>query len=372
MIPYSTQCIEQDDIDAVVSAMKNEFLTGGPLADEFANKFAEHVGAKYAVAVSSGTAALHAACAALDLQPGDEIITTANTWVSSANAVFYAGGRPVFADIDPVTYNIDPKEIEKHINKKTRAIIPVHYAGQPCAMDEIQEIADQYNLKVIEDAAHGIEALYKGEKIGSLSDITTFSFHPIKQMTTCEGGMVTTNDPEIYRKVKLFKGYGIVKDEEIMQREGRWAFDQASLGYNYRLSDVQCALGISQLNKVRRFVARRREIAKIYDCELAGLNNIVLPKQLDCVKSSYFLYPILVEKDKHRQIYEKFRECGIGVGVSYPPVYKNSYYQKNGYRDVCCPNSEDFYAREISLPIHSKLTDDELIYVIDIAKKILD
>ena len=249
MIPYSTQCIEKDDIEAVASALQKEYLTGGPTVEKFEKMMAQYVGVKYAVAVSNGTAALHAACAVIGLQDGDEVITTPNTWVSSANAVLYCNARPVFADIDRNTYNIDPDEIEKKITNNTKAIIPVHYGGQPCDMERIHEIAKAHDLVIIEDAAHAIGAVYKGKKIGGLSDMTVFSFHPVKQMTTCEGGMILTNSKELYEKLKLFRAYGIVKTEDKMEEEGPWFSEQISLGYNYRLSDVQCALGMSQLKK---------------------------------------------------------------------------------------------------------------------------
>ncbi len=371
MIPYSTQCIEEDDIQAVAEALKKEYLTGGPTVNEFEEKVAEYVGAKYAVAVSSGTAALHAACAVIGLQEGDEVITTPNTWISSSNAVLYCGGAPVFADIDKDTYNINPCEIEKKITKKTKAIIAVHYAGQPCDMEGIHEIAKNNQLLVIEDAAHAIGAIYKGNKVGSLSDMTVFSFHPVKQMTTCEGGMITTNNKQLYEKLKLFRAYGMVKTEEKMMQEGPWFSEQMSLGYNYRLSDVQCALGISQIKKIEKLVRRRREIAQIYDNELQGLSEIVLPKQSSDGISAYHLYPVLVNKSKRKTLYMQYREAGIGVGVHYYPVYKNSYYQQKGYSNVCCEVSEQFYERELSLPIHYKISDNDLDYIIETTKKLL-
>jgi UDP-4-amino-4,6-dideoxy-N-acetyl-beta-L-altrosamine transaminase len=371
MIPYSTQCIEEDDIQAVVEALKKEYLTCGPTVNEFEEKVAQYVGAKYAVAVSSGTAALHAACAVIEIQDGDEVITTPNTWVSSANAVLYCGGRPVFADIDEETYNIDPDEIERKISKHTKAIIPVHYAGQPCNMERIYEIASKNHLVVIEDAAHAVGATYKGQKIGSLSDMTVFSFHPVKQMTTCEGGMITTNNKDLYEKLKLFRAYGIVKTKEDMLKKGPWFSEQMSLGYNYRLSDVQCALGISQIKKIDKLVARRREIAKVYDNELQNIKGIVLPKQSKDGISSYHLYPILVDADKRRSLYMKFREAEIGVGVHYYPVYKNAYYQQNGYDSVYCKISEQFYDRELTLPIHYKVSDNDLDYIVETVKRLL-
>ncbi len=372
MIPYSTQCIEPEDIEAVSEALQREYLTGGPTVAEFENEFAAYVGAKYAVAISSGTAALHAACSVIGIKDGDEVITTPNTWVSSANAPWYCGGRPVFADIDPDTYNIDPKEIEKKITGRTRAIIAVHYAGQPCQMDEIHAIAKAHGLYVIEDAAHALGALYKGKKIGSLpSTMTTFSFHPVKQMTTCEGGMITTDNKELYEKLKFFRAYAMEKSPEKMEREGPWFSDQIALGYNYRLSDVQCSLGLSQLRKIDRLVERRREIAKRYDESLAGIDGLVLPKQGADGVSSYHLYPILVDAKRRKKLYFQLREAGIGVSVQYYPVYKNTFYQENGYRSVCCPISEDFYARELTLPAHYKVSEDDLEYIIKTVRNLM-
>ncbi|GFI46402.1 UDP-4-amino-4,6-dideoxy-N-acetyl-beta-L-altrosamine transaminase [Lachnospiraceae bacterium] len=371
MIPYSTQCIEEDDILAVVNALRKEYLTGGPSVNEFEEKAAEYVGAKYAVAVSSGTAALHAACTVAGIGEGDEVITTPITWVSSSNAVLYCGGRPIFADINKDTYNISPDEIEKKLSKRTKAIIPVHYAGQPCEMERIQEIAKENHLVIIEDAAHAIGALYRGKKIGSLSDMTVFSFHPVKQMTTCEGGMIVTNDEEVYEKLKLFRAYGMVKAEKQMEQEGPWFSEQMSLGYNYRLSDVQCALGISQLKKLDKLIARRREIARVYDKELQNIAGIVLPRQTDSSISAYHLYPIQVDADKRRNLYMQFRKAGIGVGVHYYPVYKNDYYQKNGYGDVRCEVAEQFYSRELTLPIHYRVSENDLDYIIETVKKIV-
>lgn len=371
MIPYSTQCIEKDDIEAVASALQKEYLTGGPTVEKFEKMMAQYVGVKYAVAVSNGTAALHAACAVIGLQDGDEVITTPNTWVSSVNAVLYCNARPVFADIDRNTYNIDPDEIEKKITNNTKAIIPVHYGGQPCDMERIHEIAKAHDLVIIEDAAHAIGAVYKGKKIGGLSDMTVFSFHPVKQMTTCEGGMILTNSKELYEKLKLFRAYGIVKTEDKMEEEGPWFSEQISLGYNYRLSDVQCALGMSQLKKIDRLIERRKTIAKVYNNELCNLSNIIWPKQTETGESSYHLYPIQVKADKRKTLYIKFREAGIGVGVHYYPVYRNAYYQHNGYSDVYCEVSERFYERELTLPIHYKISDNELDYIVEVVKKLI-
>jgi len=371
VIQYSTQLIEQDDIDSVSKAMVHEWLTCGPRVREFEEKFASYVGAKYAVAMSSCTAVLHAACSVIGIKPGDEVITTPNTMASSANCVLYCGGRPVFADIEKDTYNIDPVEIIKKINPHTKAIVAVDYAGQPCKLDIIKEIVRERRLVLIEDAAHAAGASYRGRKVGSISDMTVFSFHPVKTMTTLEGGMITTNNEKWYDYLRLFRAHGIIRTDEMMEKEGPWFSEQIFLGYNYRLTDVQCALGISQLKKLDRFIARRREIAERYDKELAGIDGLILPKQDEGSFTSYHLYPVLVDANRRKELYLKLREVGIGVGVHYYPVYKHKYYQDIGYGDVCCPVAEDFYARELTLPCQPRMSDDDVSYVIDEIKRCL-
>lgn len=248
MIPYGRQTIEEDDIQAVVDVLKSDYLTTGPKIAEFEKAVADYVGAKYAVAISNDTAALHAACHAAGIGEGDEVITTPITFAASSNCVLYCGGTPVFADIDPKTYNIDQEDIKRKITPRTKAIIPVHLAGQPCDMDAIHEIAKEHNLIVIEDAAHALGSEYKGKKIGGLSDMTTFSFHPVKPITTGEGGMIVTNSEELYKKLVLFRSHGITRDTSLMTRnEGPWFYQQLDLGYNYRMTDIQCALGCSQM-----------------------------------------------------------------------------------------------------------------------------
>jgi UDP-4-amino-4,6-dideoxy-N-acetyl-beta-L-altrosamine transaminase len=371
-IPYGRHCIEDDDVEAVSKALRKDYITTGPGVAEFEEAFAKYVGAKYAVAVSSGTAALHAACFAIDIKPGDEVITTPITFASSANCVLYCGGTPVFADIDPNTYNISPEEIEKKITDKTRAIIPVHFTGQPCDMDKIHAIAKAHNLYVIEDAAHAIGAEYHGRRIGSLSDMTIFSFHPVKHMTTCEGGMVTTNNEELYHKVKSFRAYGMTKDLELLEdkNNGPWHCEMQALGYNYRLSDVMCALGVSQLNKIDKFVERRKKIAQRYNEEMKSFDHIVLPYQADGCVSSWHLYTILFKDGKRREAYMKLKEAGIGVEVHYLPVYKHPYYQKHGYQNVKCPNAEKIYEQILSIPIFYKLSDEQQTYVIEQIKNL--
>ncbi len=373
MIPYGKHCIEQDDIDAVVAALQEDYIATGPGIAKFEEEFAGYVGAKYAVAVSSGTAALHACCFAIGIKAGDEVITSPLTFAASANCVLYCGGTPVFADIDERTYNIDPMEIEKRITSKTKALIPVHFAGQPCDMDAIQHMADKYGLWIIEDAAHASGADYCGKKIGSLSDMTIFSFHPVKHMTTCEGGMITTNNKELYNKLKGFRAYCLTKDpEQLIDREdGPWHYEIQGLGYNYRISDVMCALGRSQLKKLDRFVERRKEVAARYNEELKDVKGIILPYQKDGCNSSWHLYTIQIENGRRKEVYTKMKEAGIGVDVHYLPVYKHPYYQENGYMNTCCLNAERVYRQILSIPIFYNLSYEQQTYVIETIKKII-
>ena len=366
MIPYGRQTIEEDDIQAVVEVLKSDYLTTGPKIEQFERAVADYVGVKYAVAVSNGTAALHAACAAIEIGEGDEVITTPLTFAASANCVLYCGGTPVFADVDPKTYNIDPEDIRRKITKKTKAIIPVHLAGQPCDMDAIYEIAAEYGLFVIEDGAHALGSEYKGKKIGTLSDMTTFSFHPVKPITTGEGGMVVTDSRELYERLVLFRSHGITRDEAFLTRnDGPWFYQQLGLGYNYRITDIQCALGLSQMKKLERFLARRRELVKRYNDAFGDCPNIVTPYQLPETNSGWHLYIIQVLNCDRKTVFEELRKEGIGVNVHYIPVYFHPYYQEHGYSNVHCPNAEEIYSHIISLPLYPGLTNEEQDEVIE-------
>lgn len=372
-IPYGRQCIEEDDIEAVVEVLRSDYVTTGPAVAEFEKAVAEYTGAKYAVAVSNGTAALHVACLAAGIKEGDEVITTPITFAASANCALYCGATPVFVDIDPDTYNIDPAKIEEKITSKTKAVIAVHFTGQPCKMDEIHAIARKYNLLVIEDAAHALGADYKGRKVGNISDMTTFSFHPVKHITTGEGGMVTTNSKELYDRLVLFRSHGITRNERFLEKnEGGWYYEQMDLGYNYRITDIQCALGISQMKKLDRFVERRREIAKRYEEAFAGIKEIQTPKQEAGCHNSWHLYVIQVLEKDRKEVFETLRNKNIGVNVHYIPVYKHPYYQKNGYEKVCCKNAEEYYANAISIPMYPLLSKEEQDYVIETIKGILE
>lgn len=373
MIPYGRQTIEDDDIDAVIEVLKSDYLTTGPKIAEFEKSVADYVGAKYAVAISNGTSALHAACFAAGIGPGDEVITTPITFAASSNCVLYCGGTPVFADIDPKTYNIDPDDIRKKITDKTKAIIAVHLAGQPCDMDEIHKIAKENNLIVIEDGAHALGSVYKGKKVGSLSDMTTFSFHPVKPITTGEGGMIVTDNEEFYKKMVLFRSHGITRDEAMMTRkDGPWFYQQFDLGFNYRITDIQCALGCSQMKKLDRFLAKRKEIVLRYNEAFADCENIVTPYQLPETESGWHLYIVQVKNCDRKQIFEALRDKGIGVNVHYIPVYMHPYYQEHGYKDVHCKNAEEVYSHIISLPLYPGLTEEQQSYVIDTLKSLCE
>ncbi|WP_337935415.1 UDP-4-amino-4,6-dideoxy-N-acetyl-beta-L-altrosamine transaminase [Jutongia sp.] len=390
-IPYGRQSIDDADIEAVVKVLKSDYLTTGPAVAAFEKKVVDYVGAKYAVAVSNGTAALHVACLAAGIGEGDEVITTPITFAASANCVLYCGGTPVFADIDPDTYNISPEELESKITPQTKAIIPVHYTGQPCDMDAILEIARKHDLLVIEDGAHALGASYKGKKIGSIADMTCFSFHPVKPVTTGEGGMIVTDNEELYRKLVLYRSHGITRDKDMMQQyeeqlhqssdpalqeaadmlrgdvidPGGWYYQQLELGYNYRITDISCALGASQMDKLDRFLERRRQIAKKYDEVFADIPQIKTPWQQEGCQSGWHLYMIQTMERSRREVFDGLRQAGIGVNVHYIPVYRHPYYQRNGYAGVHCLNAEAFYERAISLPIFPGLTGQQQDYVIE-------
>lgn len=370
-IPYGKQSISEEDIQAVIKVLKSDYLTTGPSVTEFEKKVAEYTGAKYAVALANGTAALHAACFAAGISQGDEVITTPITFAASANCVLYCGAKVVFADIDNKTYNISPKKIEEKITPETKAVIPVHYTGQPCDMDAIYKIANKYNLVVIQDAAHALGADYKGKKIGSLPDMTIFSFHPVKHITTGEGGMVVTNNRKFYEQLVLFRNHGITRDKNLMaDYQGNWYYEQLLLGYNYRITDIQCALGISQLKRLDEFIYKRRMLVERYNKAFNGIDEIAVPFLDEGCNSSWHLYVIQVENRKN--VFDNLRAAGIGVNVHYIPVYKHPYYQKNGYAGIECKNAEMLYNHIISLPLYPGLTMKEQDYVIEKVLEFID
>ncbi|RCW77360.1 UDP-4-amino-4,6-dideoxy-N-acetyl-beta-L-altrosamine transaminase [Saliterribacillus persicus] len=375
-IPYGRQSIDEDDIQAVVDVLKSDYLTTGPEVEKFEAKVADYVGAKYAVAFSNGTAALHAACFAACVGNGDEVITTPMTFVASANCVLYQGAKPVFADIDPETYNIDPDGIRKKINGNTKAILPVDFTGQPCNLDEIMELAKEHNLIVIEDAAHAIGATYKDSKVGSIADMTMFSFHPVKHITTGEGGMITTDNKDLYEKLHQFRTHGITRDPSLLnENDGPWYYEMQFLGYNYRITDIQAALGSSQLDKLEGFIERRREIVGQYNKAFRSLNELITPFQHTDGDSSWHLYVIQLKKDllsiDRKQFFEELRQANIGVNVHYIPVHLQPYYQELGYKKGDYPIAEDLYEQTISLPLFPTMTNEDVQYVIDTVKGLI-
>lgn len=376
-LAYGKQKIDEDDINSVVKVLKGDYLTTGPIVSEFENSVAKYVGTKYAVAVSNGTAALHMACYAAGISEGDEVLVPAITFAASSNCVLYCGGKPVFIDIDPKSYNIDINKIKEKITSKTKAIIPVDFAGQSVDMDLILKIAEEYNLIVIEDAAHALGSEYKGEKVGSKAHMTEFSFHPVKPITTGEGGVVVTNSKELYEKMILFRSHGITRNSELMtENQGPWYYEQIDLGYNYRLTDIQSALGLSQIKKLDDFILKRREIVNKYNEAFKELKEIVTPFENEYSKSGHHIYVLLLNLDKlkcgRKEIFEALQAENIGVNVHYLPVYLHPYYKKLGYKKGECPVAEDIYNRMITIPLFPSMTDKDIKDVIEAVKKVLN
>lgn len=380
MIGYGHQYIDDDDIQAVASVLKSDYLTQGPAVEQFEQGICRITGARYCVAVSNATAGLHIAVAALG--PGDDAegITTPNTFLASANCMVYNNVRPVFADIDPVSYNIDPAEIEKHITDRTGLLLPVHFAGLPCDMEKISAIAKKHKLHVIEDAAHAIGSQYAdGSYVGNCkhSDMTVFSFHPVKTITTGEGGAVTTNDGDLYRKLLMLRSHGVTKDEELLTRNpGPWYYEMQSLGFNYRMTDMQAALGCSQLKKLDFFKQRRREIVAVYNRAFAGMKYLRTPVEPDGVSSCFHLYAVQIDFDaigKNRvQVMAELRERGIGTQIHYIPVHTQPFYKKTfGYKEGDYPNAEKYYGQELSLPLYPGLSDGDVDKVIAVVKEVI-
>lgn len=376
-LPYGRQWIDQVDIDAVVNVLKGDFLTTGPYVTKFEQELADYVGAKYAVTFSNGTAALHGACYAAGIGAGDEVITSPLTFAASANCILYQGGKPVFADIDEQTYNINPKEIEQKITEKTKAIIPVHFTGQPCALDEIDDLAKKHQLIIIEDAAHALGAEYKQRKIGSISDMTMFSFHPVKHITAGEGGAITTNSRVYYEKLIQFRSHGITRDSNIMKdNHGPWYYEMHFLGYNYRLTDIQAALASSQLKKADKFLALRMNYASMYNEAFKRTSGITIPFQQVNGQSSWHLYVLRLELEKltgnRKEILRALINKNIGVNVHYIPVYLLPYYQELGYKQGLCPKAENLYEQVITLPLFPAMTEDDVNDVIEAVKEVIN
>ncbi|MGG2109451.1 UDP-4-amino-4,6-dideoxy-N-acetyl-beta-L-altrosamine transaminase [Lysinibacillus pakistanensis] len=370
-LSYGHQSIDEEDIQIVIETLRSPFLTQGPKIKEFEQAIADYVGTKYAVAFCNGTAALHAACYAAGISEGDEVITSPITFAASANCVRYMGGTVVFADIDANTYNIDPAEVRKKITPNTKAIIPVDFTGQPADMGTIMEIARENNLIVIEDGAHSLGAEYIGKKVGTLADMTMFSFHPVKPITTAEGGIIVTNNEEYYRKLQLFRSHGIEQTEYSIE-QGGWYYEMTDLGYNYRMTDLQAALGLSQMTKIDKFIQQRREIAAFYTEAFQDIEGVIVPEQLEETNSGWHLYMIQLERASRKQIFEQMRSLNIGVHVHYIPVYWHPYYQQLGYERGLCPNAENWYERALTLPIHPNMTTEDLSIIVSNLKELLN
>ena len=373
---YGKQRIDERDVEAVSEVLTSAFLTTGPKVDEFERKIAEYVGVRFGVAVANGTAALHLATFAAGIEPGDEVLVPTMTFAASSNCVLYCKGIPVFVDIDPQTYNIDIGDIERKITNKTKAIIPVDYTGQSVKIDEIMEIAKKHNLIVIEDGAHSLGGEYKGKKIGSKADMTMFSFHPVKPITTAEGGIIVTDNEEYYTKMKLFRSHGITREESLLlKNEGPWYYEQQLLGYNYRLTDVQGALGISQMDKLDSFIKRRREIVGFYNEQFAGMEEIKTPYEVEESNSGWHLYVIRLNLKTlttgRREIFDALQKENIGVNVHYIPVHYHPYYQKLGYEKGITPEAEKLYEEMITLPLHPNMSDEDAQDVVEAVKKVI-
>lgn len=377
-IYYGRQCIEQVDIDAVEKVLRSDLVTCGPKVAEAEKRICEVTGAKYAVVVSSGTGALHLAAMAAGIEKGDEVIVTPMTFAASANCILYCGGTPVFADIKADTYNIDPESIRAHITDKTKAVIVVDYTGQAAELDEIRAICKEHGLVLIEDAAHAIGTEYKGRKVGSIADLTTFSFHPVKTVTAGEGGAVTTNDEQTYRRLLRLRSHGITRnqDEMVNPSDALWYNEQVELGYNYRMTDFQAALLISQLNRLELFVSRRKEIVKRYDEVFSKMPELIVQKEIEDSDTARHLYVIQLNpehlKCSRREFFDALYAENVCPQVHYLPVYMHSYYQKLGYKTGLCPIAEKLYENIMSIPLYYGLTDEDVETVIEAVKKVVE
>ena len=377
-ISYGRQYIDEADIQAVAEVLRSGYVTCGPKVNELEAKLCEITGARYAVAVSNGTAALHLACMAADIGPGDEVITTPITFAASANCALYCGAKPVFADINPETYNISPEAIRKCITPATKAVVAVDFTGQAVELDEIRSICKEHNLILIEDAAHSIGTKYKGAGVGSIADMTTFSFHPVKTVTSGEGGAVTTNDEVLYRKLLRLRAHGITRNEAEMNNpcDAPWYYEQVELGYNYRITDFQCALVSSQLDKLAAFSKRRKEIVARYNEAFADMPEMIIQKEIPESDTTRHLYILQLNPEllncSRREFFEALQAENICPQVHYIPVYYHSYYEKLGYTKGLCPNAESLYENILSIPLFYAMTDDDVEDVIKAVYKLVD
>lgn len=377
-IPYGKQWLGKEEIAAVRSVLTSDYLTQGPLVAKFEEMLAKKVGAKYAVAVANGTAALHLAAIALGLKAGDEVITTPISFLATSNAILYAGAKPVFVDITPDTQCIDPAAIKKAITSRTKAIFFTDFAGHTAALKRIHAIAKRHRLAVVEDAAHALGGVYSGSKVGScrFADMTIFSFHPVKHITTGEGGAITTNNKHFYQKLCDLRTHGVTRDSQklIAKDVGPWYYEMQDLGFNYRLTDIQAAIGIEQLKKLDGFMARRREIARQYDKAFRSTNGILLPVEHPGCKHVYHLYVIRLTEGlecKRKEIFEVLHKHGVGVQVHYIPIPAQPYYRRLGYCPEDCPHAMDYYRSAISLPMFPAMTERQVKTVVRTVKKIV-
>jgi UDP-4-amino-4,6-dideoxy-N-acetyl-beta-L-altrosamine transaminase len=374
LLPYGRQSVEDADIEAVVRVLRSDWLTTGPVVGQLEGAFATRVGAAYAVVVNSGTAALHAATSAAGIRPGDEVIVPGLTFAASANCVIYQGGTPVFADVRPDTLNLDPAAVEAALTPHTRAIVAVDYSGQPADLDELGAIARQHDLHLIEDAAHALGATYRGRPVGGISPLSTFSLHPVKHITTGEGGVITTQDESLAQRMRWFRNHGITTDHRQRAEKGGWFYEMVDLGYNYRLPDLNCALGLSQLDRLDAWLARRRAIARSYDAAFTGAPGLTPPVSLPDREPAWHIYPLRLDLDQLRvgraKVFAALRAENIGVNVHYIPVYWHPYYQALGYRKGICPRAEEAYERLITLPLFPAMSDRDVTDVIEAVRKV--
>jgi perosamine synthetase len=376
LLPYGRQSIDERDIQAVVETLRSDWLTTGPKVAEFEEALASWVGAKYAVSFSSGTAALHAAAFAAGLQSGDEAITSPLTFAATANCVLYQGATPVFADVAEDTLNLDPELIEARVTARTKAILPVDYAGHPADLDSILQLAERHGLIVIEDACHALGAEYRGRRVGGIGHMTVFSFHPVKHLTTGEGGMVTTDNPAFAETLRRFRNHGISSDARQRQSAGQWHYEMVLLGFNYRLTDIACALGLQQMKKLEANLARRRQIAARYAAEFRDMLGVLPPQTRTDVNPAWHLYPIRMDLTKlsagRAQVFRALRAENIGVNVHYIPVHSHPYYRDRfGYKGWEYPVAEDAYERLISLPMFHGMSDSDVEDVIRAVCKVV-
>jgi perosamine synthetase len=375
VLRYGTHWIDEDDIAAVNAVLRSEWLTTGPKVAEFERAFADFVGTRDAVVVSSGTAALHAAMQALDIGPGDEVIVPAMTFAASANCILYQGGIPVFADVDPETLLIDTTDVEKKITPRTKSIVAVDYSGHPADYDKLAAISKRYGLRLVADACHALGASYHGRPVGTLADVTAFSLHPVKHITSGEGGVIATDDPELANKMRTFRSHGITTDHRQRESQGSWFYEMQSLGYNYRLSDINCALALSQLPKLRNWVNTRQQIAKSYDDAFAHINEVNPLLVRPDVSHAYHLYVVEFDLSKLRAnratIFQALRAENIGVNVHYIPVHLHPFYKTHlGTGAGLCPVAEAAYERIITLPLFPRMTQNDVQDVIAAVRKV--